>query len=72
MANEPEKDEDKEDNAEDTATHGTSDINGQLEADLAFKQRAEEVLEKLRSLNKPPAAPPGPADEKPKGTDKHK
>jgi hypothetical protein len=73
MANDPEKEKQKEDESDETARHGTSDdINGQIEADLAFTQRAEEVLEKLRSLNKPPAAEPGPAGEKPKGTDKHK
>jgi hypothetical protein len=73
MANDPEKEKQKEDDRDDTAIPGTSDdINGQIEADLAFKRRAEEVLEKLRSLNKPPAAEPERTGEKPKGTDKHK
>lgn len=70
MPDDPEKEEDER--KENADHHGTSDINGQLEADLAFKERAEKLLERLRSLNKPPAAEPGRDGEKSKGTDKHK
>ena len=54
------------------AKRGIPDINGQIDADLEFTQRAEELLAKLRSRKEPPAAEPEPSGEKPTGiTDKH-
>jgi hypothetical protein len=52
---------------------GTTNLNGQINADLEFTQRAEELLERLRSQKKPPEEEPEPPGEKTKGiTEKHK